>query len=505
MPGPNAISPGLPPAAATTSHAISETELNPANGNPSVPLVVSTDAPVPETEIGRRTDRVGGTLFDALLRGPGKAGLLTIRPEAQALYPGTVGLDQVMAKMLSTEDGKLAAKKILTHLEQRFQLQVPAPLVQAIAANPARLSQALQATPRGLSDGLKGLQAAIKAGKVPDIKPRTYQVPAAGLDLAQWDGLAIQRPQTELKPLAGVLHMGSVKSDLPDDRAKANIIVAETLDQLAQNTSARAGDPFKVKFNGQEYTTVQSFMDAVIASGHTIEATVEHRAADFADLKAKIGDQVLDVAASIYVKTNLGRGRPEVKIPTIHSEVIFRIRSNEQTQGQRIDADVKFYQGVSATGFHPVGLNREAAWCGRKESARLNQEQALDAIKLSAVFTDVIKSAAKKAGMGVEGYGLTGVCNDSVAIIQYAATGRTTCHPLLMLDETLQPELQARIALGGPLVEAYRRLSTAIEQVPNDLQWVPDVFARGKGSFAWTMRTAPTVEIYRAAQVFGLH
>ena len=506
---PTAIGPGFGDNLRLDTQPTGEVaEVGGDRANHPIPQEISSNAPVPDTHLGASVNRVGGSFLDALLRAPGKSGLLTIRPEVQALYPQTVGLDQVMTKMLSTEDGKAASKQILTHLEQRFQLNVPEPLIRAIEANPARLSQALQATPKGLSDGLKGLQAAIKAGRVPDIKPRSYQIleanPALKLDLGQWDGIQVKRPQTELKPLAGVRFMGSVKSDLSDAQAKANIVMAETRDLLAQNTSVRAGEPFKVTFNQREYGTVQEFMDALIASGHTIEATVEHRAADFADLKAKIGEQILDVAASIYVKTKLGGGRPEVKIPTIHSEIVYRIRSNDQTQGQRIDADVKFFQGISATGFHPVGLTREAAWCGRKVSAELGQDQALDAIKLSAAFTYVIKSAAKKAGMGVEGYGLTGVCNDSVAIIQHAATGKTTCHPLLMLDETLQPELQGRIAAGGPLRDVYQRLSRAIEQVPNDLGLAADAFARAKGSFAWPMATAPTLETYRAAQVFDL-
>lgn len=454
------------------------------------------------TDLRGRLAGAGGSLL-AAFAGNVQGGLLTLRPEAAELYPQAIGLDQVMAEVLKPAEAQAAAKQLIGFFKQSTGLEIPDALAAVIIAHPERLSTALQATPAQLSKGIQGLQQAIRGGQVPDIQPRAYQIPNR-LDLAQLGALPIQRPETALKPLVGALHMGSVKSDLPDDRAKMNIVTAEILDRLAQNTS-KADGRFEVTLNGRSYQRVDAFLKALIADGHTIEATVEHRAADFADLKAKIGDQVMDVAASIYVNTGIKQGEVQAKVPTVHSEIVYRIRSSDDTRGQRIDADVKFYQGVSSTGFHPVGLTREAAWCGKRVSDRLDQGQALEAMILSGLLTDVIKTAAKKAGLGVEGYGLTGVCNDSVAVIQHAVLGRTTAHPLLMLDETLVPELKARLAdRAGRNTVGYRRLLASINFLPNDVKLVPDAPARAQTSFPWTLASAPTEETVRAARILGV-
>mgnify|MGYP000582460512 CR=1 FL=1 len=54
---------------------------------------------------------------------------------------------------------------------------------------------------------------------------------------------------------------------------------------------------------------------------------------------------------------------------------------------------------------------------------------------LAGAFTDVVEDAAKRLNLYADGYGITGVCNDSVAVVQQAVTGNASQYPLLMNDD----------------------------------------------------------------------
>ena len=62
-----------------------------------------------------------------------------------------------------------------------------------------------------------------------------------------------------------------------------------------------------------------------------------------------------------------GMRSPDVEnesiVPSAHSEMVVSLRAGPNTRGPKLDADLKYYQGVSGTGFFPVGSFAAPKWC----------------------------------------------------------------------------------------------------------------------------------------------
>jgi len=113
----------------------------------------------------------------------------------------------------------------------------------------------------------------------------------------------------------------------------------------------------------------------------------------------------------------------------------------------------------------------------------------------------VIRGAAKAHDLQKAGYGITGVCNDSVAIIEHALFGQATAYPLLMRDEVVLAELgQARQA-GGALDAAYAALATSIAAVPSDTEPQPSAAQRALASLPWQPGQEPFASTVEARRI----
>jgi hypothetical protein len=182
------------------------------------------------------------------------------------------------------------------------------------------------------------------------------------------------------------------------------------------------------------------------------------------------------------------------------------VRSSNATKGPKLDGDVKWYQGVPNTGFFPCDLMRKSPWTGTVEVASLNQSEALQAVKLAAVLSDVIIDASAQKNLAMSGYGVTGVCNDSVAIIQQAMTGKVTGYPLFMRDDVLLPEIDKRLADKNRSDDAsLRTLKAAIQTVPSDDVKNSSAAARALASIPWTAGQEPFVSVQDARTILPGH
>jgi hypothetical protein len=115
--------------------------------------------------------------------------------------------------------------------------------------------------------------------------------------------------------------------------------------------------------------------------------------------------------------------------------------------------------------------------------------------KLAGLLGDVINDSAADQHLAMGGYGVTGVCNDSIAVLQQALAGRVTAYPLLERDETLAQELGKHIAAGGPDADAFRTLAASLAAVPNDMTPNASARERALASLPW----APGEEPFQSA------
>jgi hypothetical protein len=423
---------------------------------------------------------------------PVGAGALDLIP---GRVPDAVSLPLVLKQMAGSPAGEQTVRGLAAQLEAQAGIKVPEAMIAAVLAKPERVTELLVLTPTQMQQGLQGLNAAHRAGQVPATAPRAYQLPSV-VDMLTPEKYPVKRPAGDLKELAPGLLRGEVPSDLSDARAAQNIRMAEVLDRLSNNAGAPANERFTAKLGNREFTRVDTFLKALTQMGYQVDAVLTHRVADFAGLKTRAPDgSLLDVPASMLVRTGVkdAQGR-EAVVPTVHSEIVYRVRAGTDPAPSvpGLDADVKWYQGVPHTGFFPADLMRKSTWTGTVQTEHWEGAKALQAAQLSSLLSDVIRDSASAAGLLMSGYGITGVCNDSVAVVQQAVAGRSTAYPLLMQDATLSGEIQKRLTDKDKRDDpAYRTLSKAMADTPSDATANSSSRARALASIPWAAGAEP--------------
>ncbi len=512
---------GLPPVSlpplstpATTAVATATAPAPAPAPSPTGLNAATTLGPLPTgvvipPNLGNGLSTLASRLSPQLLSSP-KAPLLELRPGVVA---DAVSITAVLKQLGNGPQGQALVDGLAAQMKQQLGVDLPPALVAAAKANPERVVDLLALTTGQMHAGFDAMHAHHKiqppAGAAPPAAGRVRQLPKT-LKTQNLDTIAIARPAGDLKQLQPGLWQGDVKNDKLDDRAaKKNIVLAEIFDRLASNPTAAKGELFAVEHNGHRFTRLQNFVAELVKDGHTVEATIGHRVADFCALKTKAPDgSILDVPAAVLVKTGItDAAGNEAVVPGVHSEVVFRVRSGPSTKGEKLDGDIKWYQGVPNTGFFPCDLMRKSTWTGAVEVAHLDQAKALEAISLAAALGDVIQDVGRQLNLAMSGYGVTGVCNDSVAVIQQATTGRATGYPLFMRDDVLLPEIQKRLKDKNHRDDhALQTLQVAIGQVPSD-----DVArvagssqkTRALASIPWTAGNEPFTSVQDARTILS--
>ncbi len=426
-------------------------------------------------------------------------GLFTLAP---GRYPDTVGLPEVLAQAAKAQQAD-AIGKIASTFQDLTGIAPDPELMAAAIANPAAIADLLTASPAELHQGIDALNLADDQGKVPKLAPKKHRLPNH-FDLSKAGAIVIDLPKPELKELAPGLFQGDLPTKASEASVRSNLIMAEVFDRLAENAGKPKQDRFVVELAGHKLTKLSSFLDALAKDGYAISATVEHRIANFTNLKTKAQNgQVLDVPAALMVKTGvvdeLGR---EAVVPATHSELVFHIQSGPTSKGPALEANIKFYQGVSGTGFFACDTAATPAWCGRSVGDEFTGKQALRAAELSGLLSEVINKVAKDLDLAVGGYGATGVCNDSVAIVQHALTGRTTAFPLLMRDELFTKELTTHLSDKDQSDDPeYSALSKSITLAPTDRAANDSLRARALASLPWAKGQEPFKSSELARQI----
>lgn len=502
-------SPSSASAAATTPPATAPSSTTASTATTAAPT------PTPARPAGLEQATTAGPLpVGTQLQGAVNAGVSAIAarlgggqtgPSLLALRPGmvadAVGLPDVIKQLSRGPQADALIDKLTVGLKQSLGLDVPPALIAAARANPERIIDMLAFTPQQMRAGFDAMHAQHRVRT--QLQPTTTdastttksrQLPAH-FKTSTMDTVTVKRSDGDLQTLAPGLSRGDVpNATLSDAQARKNIVLAEVIDRLADNAGKPKAERFVVEHQGSRFTSLPHFMQALEKDGYVVEAKLTHRVADFFALKTNAPDgTILDVPMAAMVRTGVvDKNGQEAILPTVHSELVFSVRPGPTSKQPTFSGDVKWYQGISGTGFFPCDTMRKSTWTGTTTATTFDHARSLEAMNLCGVLGDVIQDASAKAGLAMSGYGVTGVCNDSVAIIQQAMTGEVTAYPLFMRDAMLLPEIKARLQDTNRMDDgALKALKAAIDVVPSDDRQNASSKARALASIPWSSGQAP--------------
>lgn len=465
--------PGTPNAAAVTTRPAAEP-------TPTDPAAAAPAATANKSWLSKQVDGVvnaAASLFVGNQTGkPVKGTSYDWNP---ARPVDAVPLTPILDQLANSEDGRKVAAQIAKDVHTATGIPGTEALAQQALANPRVLTEGLIVTPGQLSGGLSAL--ATMKGHTP-VGTGTFRLPQK-FDLDELGSIPYENPfklpakpgpdgkpplpgETDaLKMLAPGLWRGSLPGKLSDAQAKRNTVVAEVFDRLSSNANKADGDKFEVEFRGTTYSSVPDFMKGLREAGYEVSATFRTRTADFGDLKAGEPGKVQPLAAPMMLKTGVKDAKGnEAIVPVPHSELVVNIKSPNGAE-PNLDSKIRFFQGIDGIGFFPADIWHEGTWMGGVNRETVTGDQAQKAVEVAAGLTGLVEQAAINQKLYTEGYGLTGVCNDSIAIVQQAVLGKVNEWPLLMKDDLLLKELAKQ-----PPSEMRNILERAIRETPNDVK-----------------------------------
>jgi hypothetical protein len=145
---------------------------------------------------------------------------------------------------------------------------------------------------------------------------------------------------------------------------------------------------------------------------------------------------------------------------------------------------------------------RPSTWTGRTVAGTFNNADSFKAMGLCGVFADVVQDVSTQANLTMAGYGITGVCNDSVAVIQQAMTGSSTAYPLFMRDAVLTPAITARLNDKNHSDDgSLKTLAAAMAAVPADDVANASARTRALASLPWAAGQEPFASTEEARRI----
>ncbi len=418
-----------------------------------------------------------------------------------ALLPGrepenSIGLDIVLQQFGSSIHAQTMLSGLLGQASLITGKKIDAGDLTSALHGGDRLTALLQTTPQQISSTTKGLDALIRSGAMHDSVPTALRLPAQ-IDLNALSLLREKPTYAALKPVVGEVYYGDIpNASLSEEQAAHNIALAEVLNRLG----AQSVEPIMIAAEDRNLSTVQEFLDVLIAQGHTITAEVALRITNFADLKVRVADgKYLDIPAAIMIGTGIyDTAGKEAVVPVVHSELVISVT------GPTFNARIKWFQGMDETGFFPCDLYEAPPWLGHKIAAQFAGSDAVKATQSAQHLGDVIRTVAKQKNLSLQGYGQTGVCNDSVAVVQHVLQHTDgSAFPYVMRDPLLVDELQQRATSATSEQDriGYETLLQSILAVPDDLQPNASQAQRALTSIPWAPGQEPFAFVVEARRI----
>jgi len=163
-----------------------------------------------------------------------------------------------------------------------------------------------------------------------------------------------------------------------------------------------------------------------------------------------------------------------------------------------------WYQGDTSYAFFPSEMYIITDWSGRRVAWPLSGDKAVRAVQLMAVTQDLFIQAALNLNLFDLGYGVTGVCDDSCAVVELVMVGETLMYPLMIQKQLVVPEILSRIY--GHKTPAYEGMYYDVLKAVNALtpDWAglnPTALERAAVSIVWPEGKEPWECVVEARKI----
>jgi hypothetical protein len=154
-----------------------------------------------------------------------------------------------------------------------------------------------------------------------------------------------------------------------------------------------------------------------------------------------------------------------------------------QLDGTPSKCSIQHYISIDGYCGWQTNHNGDVPWLqGVECGTPVTGKEAVRATRLSGLYANVLNGIATDMGLPFGGYGLTGVCNDSAAVLQQCLYGTSTIYPMTSIGRFMQLTLRyaqrfrnklQELRSKGKEVDDLRALIKAMRQIPSDINASP--------------------------------
>jgi hypothetical protein len=218
--------------------------------------------------------------------------------------------------------------------------------------------------------------------------------------------------------------------------------LADVLNRLSMNQLSNAAQ-VTATIGGHNALTPEQLVEALIASGHTVEVHDARYFANFGHFHFK-GQEVM---MPFWVDSQIaipGENR-SLLVPVSHAEYEWEVR------GPKINAYVSWYFGIDGKSEFRTMDTQDQAWVLGRHAHTYRDKDAVEVTRLvGKMVVAFIHQHLRRPDLPFGGYYPLGVCQDGVAAIEQKMTGKDTLFPntadITLFDDPRDAEVNAMIA-----------------------------------------------------------
>lgn len=417
-------------------------------------------------------------------------------------YPEAISLPAVLRGLSNSTEGNAVTMFLIEYIETHLGVTIPKTEIPSLLNDTSLLLDYFALTVYQLHEAAESLNLAYQLNLLPRSNSTPFVLPELDLLTTNFSsfGINVNDFYSSLQPLningtETPFLLGYLKNETTsEERALQSIVLSTVLNQLSNNLNqTESGEPiYTVMADGNSFTDAESLFEFLVKeTNHTLTNYNHCRVANFLALWYNTSEGLLEVPFPVMVKTGIFNSTTgeQAILPAIHCTFVIGI------EGPVLNTQISWYEGIDGIGFFPWNIEYENRWLGDYESALTPTEEIVPLIKYASYYQTVLILASKMFNLFLSGYGATGVCLDSLAVVLNSINSTVIDFYPLMMEKTLvSPAIDNLLSRSNSdAAETYNDLMSAVFRLPSDYypQSAQNQASRLMNMFPWAPGTEP--------------